>query len=292
MRRAARPSRREHGSKPRADETSADQADGQEAAGFTTPGWTSGRRSFSQSRRAQNVVLNAILSHGIASGAYASISVASGVGAATPPTIRASNTIVTTAASSRVYNPTISPGSTSSPVSSNVSRIAPWLTVSSTSRKPPGCAQSPMPGSMPRRISTISPASVIGSVVTTSRGLTYVMWPQTGQAWRSRSSPATVSNDSFAPQREQKLSAASIQRGTPRPDGRSVERPSGPRSNPSVMTPLRQSSCEKHDNGGTDQGDEPHDAHRDPRKSEQALAAVHGHPRPGGTPDAQDRIGR
>ncbi len=37
----------------------------------------------------------------------------------------------------------ISPGSTSSPVSSRVSRIAPSWTVSSTSRKPPGCAHAP-----------------------------------------------------------------------------------------------------------------------------------------------------
>ena len=136
-------------------------------------GSRSGRRRTSQSWSAQSVVLNAMPAHGIASGGYATTSVASGVGAAVPPTMRASKAMVTTDASSRVYSPTISPGSTMSPVSSHVSRTAAWLTVSSTSRKPPGCAHVPRPGSMPRRMSTISPASVMGRVVTTSRGLTY-----------------------------------------------------------------------------------------------------------------------
>ena len=48
------------------------------------------------------MVLNAMPAHGMSSGAKATISLASGVGAASPPTIRASNAIVTTAASSRV----------------------------------------------------------------------------------------------------------------------------------------------------------------------------------------------
>ena len=59
-----------------------------------------------------------------------------------------------------------------SPVSSNVSRIAAWLTVSSTSRKPPGWAHEPYAGSMPRRRRTTSPASVTGIAVTTIRGFT------------------------------------------------------------------------------------------------------------------------
>jgi len=41
-------------------------------------------------------------------------------------------------------------------------------------------------------------------------------------------------NASGAPQREQKLSEFAIQSGTPRPDGRSVDRPSGPRAKGSV----------------------------------------------------------
>ena len=45
-------------------------------------------------------------------------------------------------------------------------------TVSSISRKPPGWAHRLLPGAMPRRISTTSPRSVTGRVVTTSRGLT------------------------------------------------------------------------------------------------------------------------
>ena len=44
------------------------------------------------------------------------------------------------------------------PVSSSVSRMAPSRTVSSISRKPPGCAQRPWPGSMPRRSRMTSPA--------------------------------------------------------------------------------------------------------------------------------------
>ena len=49
---------------------------------------------------------------------------------------------------------------------------APSWTVSSISMKPPGWAHRPRPGSMPRRRSITSPVSVIGSVVTTRRGLT------------------------------------------------------------------------------------------------------------------------
>src|SRR6476646_3467990 len=108
------------------------------------------------------------------------------------------------------------------------------------------------------------------------------MWPQTGQACRSRSSPATVSNASFAPQREQKLSEASIQRGTPRPDGRSVERPSGPRPNASVTTLAETASREEHHDRGTDERDQPDDADRYPRQPEQTLAAVDRHPSPRG----------
>ncbi len=51
-------------------------------------------------------------------------------------------------------------------------RIAASVTVSSTSRKPPGWAHQPRPGSIPRRSRTTSPASFTGIVVTTSRGLT------------------------------------------------------------------------------------------------------------------------
>ena len=162
-----------------------------------------------------------------------------GVGAAVPPTIRASNTIVTTAASSRVYRPTIVPGSTSSPVSSQVSRMAAWWTVSSTSRKPPGWAHSPTPGSMPRRISTTFPSSSMGSVVTTSRGFTYAMWPQASHDSRWRSSPSTSPKRSGDPHRLQKLSDDAIQFGTPRPDARSDDRPSGPRSKSSIRRAAR-----------------------------------------------------
>src|SRR5690349_10290406 len=157
-----------------------------------------------------------------------------------------------------------------------------------------------MPGSIPRRIRTISPASVIGSVVTTSRGLTYVMWPQAGQACRSRSSPSTLSKESRAPHREQKLSEDSIQRGTPRPDGRSVERPSGPRSNGSVTAVRRASSSEcpsspalmrvsreQDQDRCSDERDQPDDAHGDPGQPESTLAPVDRHPGPGGTPDPE-----
>lgn len=65
-------------------------------------GRSSGWRRSIQSRSAQIVVLKAISGQGIDSGAKATISVASRVGAAVPPTIRASKTMVTTIASSRV----------------------------------------------------------------------------------------------------------------------------------------------------------------------------------------------
>ena len=71
-----------------------------------------GRRWSSQSRSIHIVVRNASPLHGIASGANEAISSASRVGAAVPPTTRDSKAIVTTAASSRVYSPMISPGST------------------------------------------------------------------------------------------------------------------------------------------------------------------------------------
>ena len=93
-------------------------------------------------------VLKAISGHGIASGANARSRALRGR-PPEPPLTDASNAIMTTAASSREYSPTISPGSTIRPVSSSVSRIAASLTVSSTSRNPPGCAHQPRPGSMP-----------------------------------------------------------------------------------------------------------------------------------------------
>ena len=108
----------------------------------------------------------------MSAGANAWISSASGVRRGSPPTIRASYTSTTTAASSRAYRPTIAPGSTRMPVSSSVSRIAASVTLSSISMNPPGCAHLPRDGSMPRRRSSASPASVTGIVVTTSRGLT------------------------------------------------------------------------------------------------------------------------
>src|SRR3954453_705171 len=202
--------------------------------------------------------------------------------------MRASNAIVTTLASSRVYKPTISPGSTTRPVSSSVSRIAASWTVSSISRNPPGCAQDPLPGSIPRRMRTISPASVIGNVVTTRRGLTYRMWPQTVHERRSRSSPATAPNASRAPQREQKLRDSAIQRGTPAPEGRSVERPSGPRSCGLSVTTGR--SREDDDERGCDERGKTDQAYGDPGEPEQPLGPVDRHPCPGRAPDPEHRV--
>ena len=86
--------------------------------------------------------------------------------------MRASNAMVTTAASRRVYSPTISPGSTMQPVSSQ--RLADRRLVDRLVdlEEAAGLGPQPAPGSMPRRSRTTSPSSVIGSVVTTSRGLT------------------------------------------------------------------------------------------------------------------------
>ena len=156
-----------------------------------------------------------------------------------PPTIRASNTMVTTAASSRVYRPTRSPGSTSSPVSSQVSRIAAWLTVSSTSRKPPGCAQSPTPGSMPRRMSTTFP------VVGDRERRHHEPRVHVGDvaAGRARQALAVLAvhrpERSGDPHRLQKLSDDASHVGTPRPEARSDERPSGPRSKSSITRGAR-----------------------------------------------------
>jgi hypothetical protein len=83
---------------------------------------------------------------------------------------------------------------------------------------------------MPRRSSTTRPSWVTGIVVTTSRGLTYAMNPQSPHASRSRCSPSTKPNSSRAPHREQKLIPAAIHGGTPAPDSISVDRASGPRS--------------------------------------------------------------
>ncbi len=106
-------------------------------------------------------------------------------------------------------------GTTTSPVSSSVSRTAPWMAVSSDSRKPPGCAQVPYAGSMARRSSTRSPSSVTGRVVTTIRGLTYAMKPHAAHHSRSRCSPGTLASVSGAPQREQKPRLGRSQDGTP-----------------------------------------------------------------------------
>ena len=49
----------------------------------------------------------------------------------------------------------------------------------------------------------MSPSGVTGMVVTTSRGLTYAMYPHAGQPSRSRSSPSIAPKVSSVPQREQ-----------------------------------------------------------------------------------------
>src|SRR6266540_5170961 len=171
----------------------------------------------------------------------------------------------------------ISPGWTSRPVSSSVSRMAPSVTVSSTSRKPPGCAQPPYPGSMPRRRRMTSPSSVSGIVVTTSRGFTYAMNPQLSQARRWRSSPSIGPKLSAAPQREQCRSVAAIQAGTPCPDSMSVERPSGPRGrNSSLMVGRRATaSGNQHEDGDDDEHGQQDHGGGDPAQPEQGSAAVH-----------------
>ena len=106
-------------------------------------GARSGRRRASQSTSAHHVVRNAISGHGIASGANAG---PPGLGAVVrarrrrcAPRRRARSRRPRAART----GPTISPGATISPVSSSVSRTAPSVAVSSTSRKPPGWAHQP-----------------------------------------------------------------------------------------------------------------------------------------------------
>ena len=108
------------------------------------------------------------------------------------------------------------------------------------------------------------------------------MWPQVSQASRSRSSPGIAPKTSADPQREQNLSESAIHDGTPRPDGRSVERPSRPRSErharrttieaaTSAASPIRLTTTQAR------------------RKS--PFDAVDRHPGPGRAPDPQDRVG-
>ena len=143
------------------------------------PSEVAGRRArrrvtqATQSRSAQWVVLNAMPSHGIASGANARISSASGFGAASPPTIRASNAID----DDRRLEPRVQPDDLArlDEQAGLLERLADRR-LGRRSRRPRGSRRAgptqPLPGSMPRRRSTTSPSSVIGIVVTTRRGLT------------------------------------------------------------------------------------------------------------------------
>ena len=69
----------------------------------------------------------------------------------------------------------------------------------------------PVPMSLAAITALPIPASVTGNTVTTRRGFTYTMWPQSEHARRSRSSPSTSPNRSEEPQRVQKLRLDAIQ---------------------------------------------------------------------------------
>ena len=133
-----------------------------------------------------------------------------------------------TAASSRAYRPMISPGSTTSPISSCVSRAAPSVAVSSTSRKPPGCAHHPRPGSKPRRMQHElarlvdrerrhdEPRVDVGDVAARLADQAIPLLARERAELEPPAAPV------------QWLSVAASQGGGPPPAGRSVERPSGP----------------------------------------------------------------
>ena len=158
--------------------------------------------------------------------------------------------------------------------------MAAWWTVSSISRKPPGCAQSPLPGSMPRRISTISPASVIGRVVTTRRGLTYATWPQASHWSRSRLLSRHRPKRNGEPQRANRSVAAS--------DGAAADR--GPWSAGQVETPrIRYRGDDHADICLQPRARSRADGH--PGESEQTLRPIDRHPGPGRSPDAHDGVG-
>ena len=126
----------------------------------------------SQSRSAHIVVRNAIPDHGMASGAKVPISSASGVGAAVPPTIlRLERDRHDGRLQARVEPDDLARLDEQSGLLPGLAdgRLVDGLV---DLEEAAGLRPRPRPGSMPRRSSTSSPSSVIGSVVTTSRGLT------------------------------------------------------------------------------------------------------------------------
>ena len=118
------------------------------------------------------------------------------------------------------------------------------------------------------------------------------MCPHDGHDSRWRSSPATAPNSSDVPQFEQKLRCWAIQRGTPPPESRSVDRPSGPRSKSSLPSPCGRAQARSTAIDAATKAPQADQADRHPGEPEPALAGIDRHPRPGRAPDAQDGVRR
>src|SRR4051794_18635728 len=119
------------------------------------------------------------------------------------------------------------------------------------------------------------------------------MKPQRGHAIRSRCSVGGTPGTSRSPQFEQYVRTRWTQRGGPSPDGRSVERPSGPR--PRAAARRRSSSPSsrsvtsraQHEPDRAEAQRHEHERGDQPGEPEQRAAAIDGHPGPSRAPDPE-----